>query len=327
MVTTTTELDRDKALWMYRTMVTIRRFEEQSKREADAGKLRGMHSSIGQEAVPVGVCAHLRDDDYVLGTHRSHHHCIAKGLDLNEMMAELLGKATGTNKGKGGTMHIADITKGMLGANGVVGSNIPVAAGVGLSAKVRGTDQVSVVFFGDGAANQGTLHEAMNLAGIWQLPVVFVCENNRYAESTPVEYSVAGESIAARAAGYDMPSVIADGQSVLEMYEIGGQAVSRARAGQGPTFIEAQTYRYLGHFGADNPLAYRTQEEEDYYEARDCIDRMTAHLLENGLADQETIDEIDREALHNVEEATRFADQSPFPDEAELTTDVYRIYR
>ena len=196
VATTTTEIDRDTLLWMFKTMVTIRCFEEQSKREADAGRLRGMHSSIGQEAVPVGVCAHLRDDDYVLGTHRSHHHCIAKGLDLKQMMAELLGKSTGTNKGKGGTMHIADIDKGMLGANGVVGSNIPVATGVGLSAKVRGTDQVSVVFFGDGAANQGTLHEAMNLAGIWKLPVIFVCENNRYAESTPVEYSVAGESIA-----------------------------------------------------------------------------------------------------------------------------------
>ena len=185
-MTITTSIDNDKLLWMYQMMVTIRRFEEQSKREADAGKLRGMHSSVGQEAVPVGVCAHLRDDDYVLGTHRSHHHCIAKGLDLNAMMAELLGKSTGTNKGKGGTMHIADINKGMLGANGVVGSNIPVAAGVGLSARIRGTDQVSVVFFGDGAANQGTLHEAMNLAGIWKLPTLFVCENNRYAESTQV---------------------------------------------------------------------------------------------------------------------------------------------
>ena len=326
MATTTIGIDRDTLLWMYTTMVTIRRFEEQSKREADAGKLRGMHSSIGQEAVPVGVCAHLRDDDYVLGTHRSHHHCIAKGLDINQMMAELLGKSTGTNKGKGGTMHIADIDKGMLGANGVVGSNIPVATGVGLSAKVRGTDQVSVVFFGDGAANQGTLHEAMNLAGIWKLPVIFVCENNRYAESTPVEYSVAGESIAARAEGYDMPSVIADGQSVLEMYEIGAEAVARARAGGGPTFIEAQTYRYLGHFGADNPLAYRTQEEEDYYEARDCISTMVSYLQENDVATQEEIEAIDAAALANVVEATRFADESPFPDDEELTTDVYISY-
>ena len=288
-MTITTSIDNDKLLWMYQMMVTIRRFEEQSKREADAGKLRGMHSSVGQEAVPVGVCAHLRDDDYVLGTHRSHHHCIAKGLDLNAMMAELLGKSTGTNKGKGGTMHIADINKGMLGANGVVGSNIPVATGVGLSARIRGTDQVSVVFFGDGAANQGTLHEAMNLAGIWKLPTLFVCENNRYAESTPVEYSVSGESIAERASCYNIPSVIADGQNVLEMYEIGGEAVRRARAGEGPTFIEAQTYRYNGHFGADNPLTYRTQEEEDYYEGRDCVERMKAHLSETKVATEDEI--------------------------------------
>ena len=188
-------MNKDTLLWMYSKMVTIRRFEEQSRREADAGKLRGMHSSIGQEAVPTGISAHLRDNDFVLGTHRSHHHCIAKGVDINEMMAELLGKATGTNSGKGGTMHIADINKGMLGANGVVGSNIPVATGVGLSAKVRGTDQVSVVFFGDGASSQGVLHESMNLASIWKLPVLFVCENNRYAESTPFEFTVAGGSI------------------------------------------------------------------------------------------------------------------------------------
>lgn len=205
--------NNEQFLWMYETMVTIRRFEEQSKREADAGKLRGMHFAIGQEAVPTGMCAHLTDNDYILGTHRSHHHCIAKGVDLKEMMAELLGKATGTNKGKGGTMHIADINKGMLGANGVVGSNIPVVTGAGLSAKMQGTKlySVSVVFFGDGASNQGSLHEAMNLVFIWKLPTVFLCENNRYAESTPFEYSVAGGSIANRAVGYDMPGVLVDG--------------------------------------------------------------------------------------------------------------------
>ena len=321
------ELNKDSLLWMYETMVTIRRFEEQSRREADAGKLRGMHSSIGQEAVPTGICAHLRDDDFVLGTHRSHHHCIAKGVDLNEMMAELLGKSTGTNKGKGGTMHIADITKGMLGANGVVGSNIPVATGVGLSAKVRGTDQVSVVFFGDGASSQGSLHEAMNLASIWKLAVLFVCENNRYAESTPFEYSVAGGSIANRAAGYGMPGVVVDGQSVLEMFEVGREAVARARAGEGPTLIEAQTYRYQGHFGADDPLGYRTQEEEDYYEARDCIEQMTQHLLDNGIATETELAAVDEKALNAVAVATKFANDSPFPGPEELTTDVYVSYK
>ena len=306
-------------------MVTIRRFEEQSKREADAGKLRGMHSAIGQEAVPTGMCAHLTDKDYILGTHRSHHHCIAKGVDLKEMMAELLGKATGTNKGKGGTMHIADINKGMLGANGVVGSNIPVATGAGLSAKMQGTKpySVSVVFFGDGASSQGSLHEAMNLASIWKLPTVFLCENNRYAESTPFEYSVAGGSIANRAAGYDMPGVLVDGQNVLEVYEVSGEAVKRARAGEGPTLIEAQTYRYMGHFGADNPLGYRTEEEEEYYKSRDCIDQLKGYLLENAVASNADIEKMDDKALKSVESAIKFADASPFPDAEELYTDVY----
>ena len=326
-MTTYSDLNRDSLLWMYETMVTIRRFEEQSRREADAGKLRGMHSSIGQEAVPTGICAHLRDDDYVLGTHRSHHHCIAKGVDLNEMMAELLGKATGTNKGKGGTMHIADINKGMLGANGVVGSNIPVATGVALSAKVRGSDQVSVVFFGDGASSQGSLHESMNIASIWKLPVLFVCENNRYAESTPFEYAVAGGSIANRAAGYDMPGVLVDGQSALDMFEVGKEAVARARAGEGPTLIEAQTYRYQGHFGADDPLGYRTQEEEDYYEARDCITALRAHITDGGYATEAEIGALEEGAVAAVVAATTFADESPFPDPSELTTDVYVSYR
>ena len=325
-MTLRSDLNKDSLLWMYETMVTIRRFEEQSRREADAGKLRGMHSSIGQEAVPTGICAHLRDDDYVLGTHRSHHHCIAKGVDLKEMMAELLGKSTGTNKGKGGTMHIADINKGMLGANGVVGSNIPVATGVALSAKVRGSDQVSVVFFGDGASSQGSLHEAMNIASIWKLPVLFVCENNRYAESTPFEYAVAGGSVANRAAGYDMPGVLVDGQSALDMFEVGREAVARARAGEGPTLIEAQTYRYQGHFGADDPLGYRTQEEEDYYEARDCIASLRAHITDGGYATEGDIEALEARALQAVAAATAFADESPFPDAAELTTDVYVSY-
>ncbi len=327
MTTTHSELNKDTLLWAYEKMVTIRRFEEQARREADAGKLRGMHSSIGQEAVPTGICAHLTDDDYVLGTHRSHHHCIAKGVDLSEMMAELLGKSTGTNKGKGGTMHIADINKGMLGANGIVGSNIPVATGVALSAKVKGSDRVSVVFFGDGASSQGTLHESMNLASIWKLPIIFVCENNRYAEATPFEYAVAGGSISNRAAGYGMPGVEVDGQSLLDMFEVSGEAVRRARAGDGPTLIEAHTYRYQGHFGADNPLGYRTEEEEAYYLDRDCIDRLKAHLLDGGYAAESDLAVIDERAVEAVLAAVKFADESPFPDDEELTTDVYVSYK
>ena len=323
MATVSSALDKETLLWMYETMLTIRRFEEQSRREADAGRLRGMHSSIGQEAVPTGISAHLRDDDYVLGTHRSHHHCIAKGVDVGEMMAELLGKATGTNKGKGGTMHIADIDRGMLGANGVVGSNIPVATGAALSAKMQGRDSVSVVFFGDGASSQGSLHEAMNLASIWKLPVLFVCENNRYAESTPVEYVVAGGSIANRAAGYGIPGVAVDGQSVLEMYEVGGEAVRRARAGEGPTLIEAQTYRYYGHFGADDPLTYRTEEEEEYYKSRDCIDQLKAYLVDTETATAGELQALDDKATELVAQATKFATESPYPDLEEIFTDVY----
>ena len=323
---THSELNKDAFLWMWRTMTTIRRFEEQSRREADAGKLRGMHSSIGQEAVPTGICAHLRDDDYVLGTHRSHHHCIAKGVDLNEMMAELLGKSTGTNKGKGGTMHIADINKGMLGANGVVGSNIPVATGVGLSAKVRGTDQVSVVFFGDGASSQGVLHESMNLASVWKLPVLFVCENNRYAEATPFEFTVAGASVANRAAGYDMPGVSVDGQDAVEMHEVAGEAVARARRGEGPTLIEAQTYRYQGHFGADDPLGYRSEEEEAYYKGRDCLARLRVHMLDGEIATESELAAIDAECVAAVQAAVKFADDSPFPEPEELMEDVYVKY-
>ena len=320
------ELNKETLLWMYDKMTKIRRFEEQANRELVSGQLRGMHSSIGQEAVPTGICAHLTDDDYVLGTHRSHHHCIAKGVDMNEMMAELMGKATGTNKGKGGSMHIADINKGMLGANGVVGSNIPVATGTALAIKVKGDNFVSISFFGDGASNQGTLHESMNLAGIWKLPVIYVCENNRYAESTPFEYSVAGGSIAARAAGYDMPGVVVDGQSVLDVFEVAGEAIARARAGEGPTLIEAQTYRYMGHFSADNPLWYRTEEEEAFYREKDCIERLKKYMTEGGFATESELAALDEQAGQAATAAADFAKESPYPTPDELMTDVYISY-
>ena len=323
---TYTDINKNSAMWLYETMLTIRRFEEQARREADAGKLRGIHSSIGQEAVPTGVCAHLNDNDFVLGTHRSHHHCIAKGVDLNEMMAELLGKSTGTSKGKGGTMHIADINKGMLGANGIVGSNIPVAPGVALTAKVKGTDQVSVVFFGDGASSQGALHEAMNLASIWKLPVIFVCENNRYAESTPFEYSVAGGSVSNRAEGYGIPGVTVDGQSVLDVFEVAKEAVQRARSGEGPTLIEAQTYRYLGHAGHDDPLTYRSEEEQNYYMERDCLSTFKKYILDSSYASEDTLDDLEATCQESIRKSVEFADESPFPSSEELTRDVYTSY-
>ena len=321
------EINKDSVIWMYEKMFTIRRFEEQARREADAGKLRGIHSSIGQEAVPTGVCAHLRDEDFVLGTHRSHHHCIAKGVDLNEMMAELFGKSTGTGNGKGGTMHIADINKGMLGANGIVGSNIPVATGVALTAKVKGTDNVSVVFFGDGASSQGALHEAMNLASIWKLPVLFVCENNRYAESTPFEYSVAGGSVSNRADGYGIPGVTVDGQAVLDVFEVAKEAVGRARAGEGPTLIEAQTYRYLGHAGHDAPLTYRSEEEQEYYMNRDCIATFKKYILDSSFANENELGEIENNCEAAIATSVKFADDSPYPSDEALTEDVYTTYK
>ena len=321
------EINKDSVIWMYEKMFTIRRFEEQARREADAGKLRGIHSSIGQEAVPTGVCAHLRDEDFVLGTHRSHHHCIAKGVDLNEMMAELFGKSTGTGNGKGGTMHIADINKGMLGANGIVGSNLPVATGVALTAKVKGTDNVSVVFFGDGASSQGALHEAMNLASIWKLPVLFVCENNRYAESTPFEYSVAGGSVSNRADGYGIPGVTVDGQAVLDVFEVAKEAVGRARAGEGPTLIEAQTYRYLGHAGHDDPLTYRSEEEQEYYMNRDCIVTFKKYILDSSLADEDELAQIEKNCDSAIATSVKFADDSPYPSDDALMEDVYTTYK
>ena len=321
------EINKDSVIWMYEKMFTIRRFEEQARREADSGKLRGIHSSIGQEAVPTGVCAHLRDEDFVLGTHRSHHHCIAKGVDLNEMMAELFGKSTGTGNGKGGTMHIADINKGMLGANGIVGSNIPVATGVALTAKVKGTDNVSVVCFGDGASSQGALHEAMNLASIWKLPVLFVCENNRYAESTPFEYSVAGGSVSNRADGYGIPGVTVDGQAVLDVFEVAKEAVGRARAGDGPTLIEAQTYRYLGHAGLDDPLTYRSEEEQEYYMNRDCIVTFKKYILDSSLADENELAQIEKDCEAAIATSVKFADDSPYPSDEALTEDVYTTYK
>ena len=321
------EINKDSVIWMYEKMFTIRRFEEQARREADAGKLRGIHSSIGQEAVPTGVCAHLRDEDFVLGTHRSHHHCIAKGVDLNEMMADLFGKSTGTGNGKGGTMHIADINKGMLGASGIVGSNIPVATGVALTAKVKGTDNVSVVFFGDGASSQGALHEAMNLASIWKLPVLFVCENNRYAESTPFEYSVAGGSVSNRADGYGIPGVTVDGQAVLDVFEVAKEAVGRARAGEGPTLIEAQTYRYLGHAGHDDPLTYRSEEEQEYYMNRDCIATFKKYILDSSFANENELGEIENNCEAAIATSVKFADDSPYPSDDALTEDVYTTYK
>src|SRR5919198_1140789 len=307
------DIGGDRLLWLYERMRLIRDFEERLHVDFAAGKIPGfVHLYAGEEAVATGVCAHLRDDDYITSTHRGHGHCLAKGVDVRSMMAEIYGKATGACKGKGGSMHIADVDKGMLGANGIVGGRPPLACGAGLSAKSRGTDQVTICFFGDGASNQGTTAEGLNLAGIWGLAVVFICENNRYAETTSTEYSVSGRDIAARARGFGMPSIAVDGQDVFAIYEAVGEAIARARSGEGPSFIEAQTYRYFGHFEGDT-IKYRTRDEEDSYRSRDCIQRFRTAVLEQSLLSEAELEAVDRRAANIIEEAVLFALQSPLP--------------
>ena len=266
------DLDRETLLKLYQTMSTIRHFEERGVPETgQRGMSASLHSSAGQEAVPTGVCAHLSNDDYIGSTHRGHGHCIAKGVDPKLMMAELFGRSTGTNQGKGGSMHIADMSKGMLGTNGVVAASIPLAVGAALTSKLKNLGRVAVAFFGDGGANQGILHESMNLASVWKLPVIFCCENNGYAQSTSVEYALSTTNVSDRAASYDMPGIYVDGMDVFAVYEAAGQAISRARAGEGPAMLEARTYRYYGHTVFDNPLNYRTKEEEDHWRSRDPL--------------------------------------------------------
>src|SRR5207244_2858650 len=277
-------LDKSLLLRMYEQMETIRVFEERAGKEFASGKVPGcVHLYAGEEAVAVGVCSHLTDDDYITSHHRGHGHCIAKGVSIREMVAELLGREAGACRGKGGSMHIADVNKGMLGANGIVGGGFPLATGAGLTAKHNGRGQVAVCFFGDGAANQGTFHEGLNLSGIWKLPVVFVAENNGYAETTPVTYHMSCRDIADRAAGYGMPGVTVDGLDVFAVYEAAGEAVARARRGEGPSLIECKNYRYHGPFECDTIL-YRTKEEEESYHARDPITDLHRSIIDRGIA-------------------------------------------
>ncbi len=317
-------IGRETLLYMYETMVSIRTLENRLIEEVTKGHLGGAgHSYVGEEAVATGVCANLRQDDYVASSHRGHGHTVAKGVPLKPIVAELFGKATGANKGKGGSMHLADVSRGMLGTNGIVGNSIHFVTGAALSAKVRHTDQVAVSFFGDGASNQGSFHESLNLAAIWKLPVLYVCENNRYAESTPVEYAVPVKDIADRAVSYNIPGVVVDGQDVFAVYEAAQQAVARARAGEGPTLLECKTYRYHGHFFADNHLRYRSQAEVDYYKERDCIDRFKAKVLSGELLAAADLEAVDRRVAARMDEAVEFAINSPPPDLSELYTDVY----
>ncbi len=321
------DIPKDKLLWIYERMQLIRVFETRVSTEFGRGKIPGfVHLYAGEEAVAVGICANLTDADYMTSTHRGHGHCVAKGVDVRGMMAELFGKATGICKGKGGSMHIADMDKGMLGANGIVGGGPPLACGSGLTAKTNGTDQVTICFFGDGASEQGTLHESLNLAAIWKLPIIFVAENNGYAESTPAHYHCSVENIADRAAAYNMPGVTIDGNDLFAVYESAHEAVARARAGQGPSLLECKTYRHHGHFEGDAQTYKIAEENEKYRTELDPIKRFKEAVRPRGLVSEDELAEIDERVQAAVDAAVKFAEDSPFPEVQETFTDVYVSY-
>lgn len=308
---------------MYLRMVRIREFESKAQSLFADGKIPGfVHLYLGEEAVATGVCECLRDDDYITSTHRGHGHIVAKGGDLKFMMAELYGKATGYCKGKGGSMHIADFNIGILGANGIVGGGGPLSVGAALSCQYKGSKDVAVCFFGDGASNQGTTQESLNLASAWKLPLIFVNENNGYAISLAQRKAMAITDIADRAAAYDMPGVVVDGNDVLAVYEAALQAVDRARNGLGPSLIECKTYRWRGHFEGD-ACVYRSEEELAEWKAKDPIPRFARQLVEAEVATQAELDAITSEVAEAVAAAVRFAEASPVPSEENLLEDVY----
>jgi pyruvate dehydrogenase E1 component alpha subunit len=309
---------------MYRLIVLIREFEERAVQLFLNSELPGfLHSSIGQEAIPVAVSANLRQDDYIASTHRGHGDILAKGATPDRMMAELFGKITGYCKGKGGSMHIADLDIGILGATGIVGGAIPIINGAALAAKIRGTDQVGVCYFGDGASNEGTFHEALNLAAIWSLPVVFVCHNNMFAESTPLGYHQKVEDLAIRASGYGIEGVSVDGNDVFAIYEAASRAIGRARKGKGPTLLNCRTYRILGHYVGDSGTDYRTKKEVEEAKKREPVGRFRRQLIEMGVLTEQKAKSIEDEVEQEIENAVRFAKESQDPTESELLSDVY----
>ncbi|MFB8831089.1 thiamine pyrophosphate-dependent dehydrogenase E1 component subunit alpha [Azotobacter sp. CWF10] len=323
----TTHLSAEQLLHAYRVMRTIRVFEERLHIEFATGEIPGfVHLYAGEEASAAGVMAHLRDDDCIASTHRGHGHCIAKGVDVHGMMAEIYGKKTGVCQGKGGSMHIADLSKGMLGANGIVGAGAPLVAGAALAAKLKGTDAVAVVFFGDGASNEGAVFEAMNLAAIMNLPCIFVAENNGYAEATASNWSVACDHIADRAAGFGMPGVTVDGFDFFAVHEAAGAAVARARAGEGPSLIEVKLTRYYGHFEGD-AQTYRDMDElKEMREVRDCMKQFRDATIAAGLLDASQLDDIDGEVERLIEDSVIKAKSDPKPPAADLLADVYVSY-
>mgnify|MGYP003250300282 FL=1 len=315
------KMEKEQARWIYKTMNEIRFFEEKVHKIFNDGQIPGfVHLYVGEEAVATGVMSQLTDDDYITSTHRGHGHAIAKGCDLNGMMAEIMGKRDGLGHGKGGSMHVAEIDKGMLGANGIVGGGFGLAIGASISIINQGKDNVAVCFFGDGAANEGTFHEGLNFASILNLPVIFVCENNQFAEGTTHDYASASETIAERASAYNMPGVRVDGMDVLDVYQATQEAVDRAKKGEGPTLIECDTYRKYGHFEGDEQ---KVKSPDDRNADKNATVEFRKQAIEEGWLTEEEADDIENTAEQAVEDAVKFADGSELPDEDSLYKDVF----
>ncbi|GGO60901.1 thiamine pyrophosphate-dependent dehydrogenase E1 component subunit alpha [Nonomuraea cavernae] len=318
-----TDIPTSTLLEMQRRMTRIRRFEERAAKMVKRGLIPGtVHTSIGQEAQVVGSCMALDDDDYMTGNHRSHGHPIGKGSPLGPLMAELVGKATGVCRGKGGSLHLADFSVGSLGESGIVGSSIPIATGSAFASKLLGRPRVSLAFFGDGAANQGVLYEAMNMAGVWKLPAIFLCENNQYALSTPA-HTVTSGNIFERAAGFDIPGVrVDDGQDVIAVYDAVKTAADRARAGEGPSLVEVMTYRFNEHSEGLRIDNYRDKEQISEWLSRDPLDRLAGHLRDRGITDEQ-LKQLDAEVMEEVDRAVEFANESPYPEPSVAFEDLY----
>ncbi len=320
-------LDKPDLLQAYRTMRTIREFEETLHGEFAKGDIPGfVHLYAGEEASGTGIMMHLKDIDRIASTHRGHGHCIAKGVDPREMMAEIYGKVSGSCRGKGGSMHIADLSKGMMGANGILGAGAPLVCGAALAAKFRGDGAVAISFVGDGASNQGTFLESLNLAAVWNLPAIFVVENNGYAESTSRDYAVAVDSYVDRAAGFGLPGVTVDGLDFFAVYEAAGEIIKRAREGGGPALLECKMIRMFGHFEGDQQTYRAKGELEDIRENKDCIKLFSERVIEAGVISRAELASIDREVIAAIQEASAFAKAAPLPTAADLTTDVYVSY-
>ena len=323
------DLNKELLLDLYHSMVRIRMFEERVRDLALKNEIPGfVHVSIGEEASATGVCAALRPTDFITSTHRGHGHLIAKGGRLPEMMAELFGKRTGYCKGKGGSMHIVDFSLGILGANGIVGAGLPIATGSALAAVIAGRDDVTACFFGDGASNEGTFHESLNLAAVWKLPVVFVCENNGFGEFTPMQTVTSVKDIAVRAQAYGIPGFIVDGNDVVEVYRHASEAFARARAGEGPTLLECKTYRWEGHVVGEQAFlgtgAYRSEQEIEEWKKRCPLIRFEKFAAESGKISAQELEKIREETEAELEAAVKFARESPLPDPSEVTDDVYQ---